>query len=95
MTTIHRRLPPSSARPWPSPSGRLTAVALCAAPRQARHHTRDLVRLAADHHARTGLAREALSRDLEGSPTLDADSMRDLLARLQADGLIHGDGTST
>ena len=38
-----------------------------------------------------GLDREALSRDLEGSPTLDADSTRELLARLEADGLIRGD----
>ena len=38
-----------------------------------------------------GLAREELSRDLEGSPTLNADSTRDLLARLEADGLIRGD----
>jgi hypothetical protein len=38
-----------------------------------------------------GLAREALSRDLEGSPNLDADSTRELLARLEADGLIRGD----
>jgi hypothetical protein len=38
-----------------------------------------------------GLAREALSRDLEGSPTLDADSTRALLARLQTEGLIAGD----
>ncbi len=38
-----------------------------------------------------GLAREALTRDLEGSPTLDADSTRELLAGLQAQGLIHGD----
>jgi DNA-binding MarR family transcriptional regulator len=37
-----------------------------------------------------GLAREALSRDLEGSPTLDADSTRELLARLEAGGLIRG-----
>src|SRR5712671_484626 len=37
-----------------------------------------------------GLDREALSRDLEGSPTLDADSTRALLARLETDGLIHG-----
>jgi hypothetical protein len=37
------------------------------------------------------LAREALSRDLEGSPTLDADSTRALLARLQTEGLIAGD----
>ena len=38
-----------------------------------------------------GLDREALSRDLEGSPNLDADSTRELLARLEADGLIRGD----
>ncbi len=38
-----------------------------------------------------GLAREALSADLEGSRTLDAASTRELLARLQADGLIRGD----
>ena len=37
-----------------------------------------------------GLSRDALSRDLEGSPTLDADSTRELLARLEADGLIVG-----
>jgi hypothetical protein len=37
------------------------------------------------------LAREALSRDLEGSRTLNADSTRELLARLEADGLIRGD----
>jgi hypothetical protein len=39
-----------------------------------------------------GLDRLALSRDLEGSPDLDADSTRELLARLQADGLIRGEG---
>jgi hypothetical protein len=38
-----------------------------------------------------GLDREALSRDLEGSPTLNADSTRELLARLEAEGLIRGD----
>src|SRR5215469_17749071 len=38
-----------------------------------------------------GLSREALSRDLEGSPTLDADSSRELLAGMQAEGLISGD----
>ena len=37
-----------------------------------------------------GLSRDALSRDLEGSPTLDARSTRELLARLEADGLIEG-----
>ena len=37
-----------------------------------------------------GLSRDALSRDLEGSPTLDAGSTRELLARLEADGLIVG-----
>ena len=38
-----------------------------------------------------GLAREALSDDLEGSPTLNADSTRELLARLESEGLIRGD----
>jgi hypothetical protein len=38
-----------------------------------------------------GLARQELSGDLEGSRTLDADSTRELLARLQADGLIRGE----
>jgi hypothetical protein len=38
-----------------------------------------------------GLARDELSSLLEGSPNLDADSTRDLLARLQSDGLIDGD----
>lgn len=38
-----------------------------------------------------GLARGALTRDLEGSRTLTADSVRELLARLEADGLIRGD----
>lgn len=37
------------------------------------------------------LARAELSTVLEGSPNLDADSTRALLARLQADGLIDGD----
>jgi hypothetical protein len=38
-----------------------------------------------------GLDRDELSSVLEGSPNLDADSTRDLLARLQSDGLIDGD----
>jgi hypothetical protein len=38
-----------------------------------------------------GLAREALSHDLERSPNLDADSTRALLARLETDGMIRGD----
>jgi hypothetical protein len=38
-----------------------------------------------------GLDRKALSSDLEGSRTLNADSTRELLARLEAEGLIHGD----
>jgi Mn-dependent DtxR family transcriptional regulator len=38
-----------------------------------------------------GLEREALSRDLEGSPNLNSDSTRELLARLEAEGLIRGD----
>jgi hypothetical protein len=37
------------------------------------------------------LSREALSRDLEGSRTLDAASTRALLARLEAEGLIRGE----
>jgi DNA-binding MarR family transcriptional regulator len=37
-----------------------------------------------------GLSRDALSRDLEGSPNLDAGSTRELLARLEAEGLIRG-----
>jgi hypothetical protein len=38
-----------------------------------------------------GLAREALIQDLEGSRTLNADSARELLARLETEGLIRGD----
>lgn len=38
-----------------------------------------------------GLARDELSSLLEGSRTLDADSTRELLGRLQAEGLIQGD----
>jgi DNA-binding MarR family transcriptional regulator len=38
-----------------------------------------------------GLSRQELSQDLAGSPTLDADSTRELLARLEAQGLIRGD----
>ena len=38
-----------------------------------------------------GLARDELSSVLAGSPNLDADSTRALLARLQAEGLIDGD----
>jgi hypothetical protein len=38
-----------------------------------------------------GLDREALSADLEGSRTLNADSTRELLTRLEAEGLIRGD----
>jgi DNA-binding MarR family transcriptional regulator len=37
-----------------------------------------------------GITREALSADLEGSRTLNADSTRELLARLEAEGLIRG-----
>jgi hypothetical protein len=37
-----------------------------------------------------GLSREELSQVLEGSPNLDADSTRELLAGLQAEGLIRG-----
>jgi DNA-binding MarR family transcriptional regulator len=38
-----------------------------------------------------GLSREALRHDLELSRTLDGTSTRELLARLEADGLIRGD----
>lgn len=38
-----------------------------------------------------GFARDALTRDLESSRTLNADSTRELLARMEADGLIRGD----
>jgi DNA-binding MarR family transcriptional regulator len=38
-----------------------------------------------------GLAREALTEDLEGSRNLNADSTRELLARLRDEGLIRGD----
>jgi hypothetical protein len=40
---------------------------------------------------RPGVAREALSHDLEGSGTMNAHSTRELLARLEAEGLIRGD----
>ncbi len=38
-----------------------------------------------------GLGRQALSSELEGSRTLTPGSTRELLARLEAEGLIHGD----
>ena len=38
-----------------------------------------------------GLARKALIGDLEASRTLNADTTRELLARLEAEGLIRGD----
>ena len=38
-----------------------------------------------------GLARQALSSELEGSRNLNPDSTRELLARLEAEGLIRGD----
>lgn len=38
-----------------------------------------------------GLDRDELSNLLEGSPNLDAASTRELLARLETDGLIEGD----
>jgi DNA-binding MarR family transcriptional regulator len=37
-----------------------------------------------------GLARQALSTDLEGSRTMNPESTRALLARLEAEGLIRG-----
>src|SRR5690348_4594003 len=38
-----------------------------------------------------GIARSELSADLAGSRNLDAGSAAELLARLEAEGLIHGD----
>jgi DNA-binding MarR family transcriptional regulator len=38
-----------------------------------------------------GMARAELTTDLEGSRTLNPDSTRELLARLEAEGLIRGD----
>jgi len=38
-----------------------------------------------------GLARQAASNELEGSRSLNPDSTRELLARLEAEGLIRGD----
>jgi hypothetical protein len=38
-----------------------------------------------------GLARRALTHDLERSRALNATSTRELLSRLEAEGLIHGD----
>jgi len=38
-----------------------------------------------------GLARDSVSDALERSPNVDVESTRDLLARLEADGLIRGD----
>ncbi|WP_445185181.1 hypothetical protein ACTXG6_43800 [Pseudonocardia sp. Cha107L01] len=43
-----------------------------------------MVRAEADRHARAALASEALTRDLEGSRTLNAYSTRELLTRLEA-----------
>jgi hypothetical protein len=40
-----------------------------------------------------GITREELSRLLEGSPSLDAESTRRLLAGLESDGLIRGGAT--
>jgi DNA-binding MarR family transcriptional regulator len=39
----------------------------------------------------SGLARDTLSADLEGSRSLDADSTRELLSRLEAEGLVRGE----
>ena len=38
-----------------------------------------------------GASRDDVSHDLAGSPTMNAESTRELLARLEADGLISGD----
>ena len=39
------------------------------------------------------LAREALTADLQSARTLNADSTRELLARMEAEGLTRGDAT--
>src|SRR5215208_5497124 len=55
---------------------------------ESRGRREDLALL---RQATPGLAREAPSADLEGSRTLNANSTRELLARLKAEGLIRGD----
>jgi hypothetical protein len=59
------------------------------AKRDTKPETWYALRLIAERGPR--LSREALSRDLEGSRTLNADSTRELLARLENAGLIHGE----
>ena len=81
---------PSSARPWPSPSARSAPCCASTSP-SARPTPETWYALQLVATRGPGLDREALSRDLEGSPNLDADSTRELLARLEADGLIRGD----
>ena len=74
MTTNKRRLCPLRLHPGfrrADADGHATP-----APCRARHRTRDLVRPAADRRGRPGLTREALSHELEGSRSLNADSMR-------------------
>ena len=87
--------PPGCLRPVRPDPGlrRARADAPCCAGTSpsARRRPRPGTRCSSSPRAGPGLDREALSRDLEGSPTLDADSTRELLARLEADGLIRGD----
>jgi DNA-binding MarR family transcriptional regulator len=84
--------------PTPIPFGRVLAFAertLTAvlrqhlAERQIVPETWYALQLIAERGPR--VARETLSRELEGSRTLDADSTRVLLARLETEGLIRGD----
>ncbi|MEO3853671.1 hypothetical protein [Acrocarpospora sp. B8E8] len=66
-----------------------TALRLHLAKRQTTPETWYALQLIATRGPR--IARQTLSQDLEGSRTLNADSTRELLARLETEGLIHGD----
>src|SRR4051794_22052348 len=59
------------------------------ADRETTPETWYALQLIATHGPR--VAREALTTDLEGSRTLNADSTRELLTRLEVEGLIRGD----
>ncbi|GAA0967901.1 hypothetical protein GCM10009555_012350 [Acrocarpospora macrocephala] len=65
-----------------------TALRLHLAKRQTTPETWYALQLIATRGPR--ITRQALSQDLEGSRTLNADSTRELLARLETEGLIHG-----
>ena len=60
-------------------------------PRRASGRARDLVRPEAHRRAAARAEREPLTADLEGSRTLGAGLPRELLARLESEGLIRGD----